>query len=1029
MDSEIRFRVLGPVEATRRGKAVSLGGPKQRRLLASLLLSAGRVARTDVLIDAMWGDRPPATAVKTIQKYVSTLRKALGAASIATRSGGYVLDVAPEQIDVRRFENLIIEASRTTTPDRAAAALEEALSLWHGVPWTDLIDDDSAGSERARLEELKLSAIEDLMDAELAAGHHSRAVGRLEELVAEHPLRERLWGQLMLALYRSGRQAKALATYRRLRAALADDLGVDPSPELQELERRILEHDPELSSGVPAPVAGDARSVTNLPTPLTRFVGRRRELAEVTRLLINTRLLTLTGVGGCGKTRLALQTGAAMLDEHPDGIWFVVLDSVSDPRLVPRAVATAIGAREQPGISLPQVIADVLRSKRVLLILDNCEHLIDACAHLADMLLGRCSDLRILTTSRERLGVIGEVVWQVPPMPVPQSEGLPVESLIGHEAIELFVDRASAASPGFLLTSDNGEAVAQVCKELDGLPLALELAATRVSSIGVSEIARRLGDRFRVLREGSRTAPPRQQALRAAVDWSYDLLDAAEQRLFNHLSVFNGEFTLEAAEDVCSERGIASAEVMDLLSHLVGKSLVLQVATSGGAVRYRILETLRHYGRDHLRDAGAEDDVRRKHALYFLGLAQEAEPQLRGPQQIEWLDRLETEHGNLRAALEWSRGHGEIGLPLATALWEFWESRAHPSEGLTWLEESLANPGGVEESVRARALLVAGWLALDLAEPERAETRATESLEVYRRLGNESGIALSTHLLGWVAQYRSDYERAAELIESARVRHEDIGERFHAGWALHHLGMLARLRGDYEGAKTLHEEAIAVYREVGDRTRVGFALWNLGVVARYQGDYETAAAWCEDALQVLTEARDASGAAHVGYTLGDVARLQGDYGRAVSLYEDSLARLRELGDKRCVASVLANLGLVAQQRVQAERAADLFVESLTLRKELGDKAGIAECLENLGVVCAGLDEPVRAAELLGAAHVLRDMSGSARPDPEGHEHERRLSDLRTVLGDEAFASAWARGAAAHDNVILDALQITAARVR
>lgn len=1019
----VEFRVLGPLETAREGVTVTLGGPKPRQLLAFLLLQAGRPVGVDALTDALWGEHPPATAVKTIHKYVSVLRKGLGdGTAIATQPTGYTCEVSPGQLDADRFEYLVDQASRTIEPERSAAMLEEALGLWRGVPWADLSDHAEALAERARLEELRLSAIEDLMEAELSLGRHDQITARLEKLVTESSLRERRWAQLMTALYRSGRQAEALAAYQRLRQAVIDEFGIEPSPELQDLQHRILTQDPRLAvPKVPVAASGSGRELehlNNLPVPLTRFVGRRRELAETRRLLGTSRLLTLTGVGGCGKTRLALELVVGELNRHPDGVWLVALDALADPDRVPRAVATAIGAREQPATSLTDVVVDVLRPKQSLLILDNCEHLIEACARFAHRLLSACPDLRILATSRERLGITGESVWQVPPMPIPQSEKLPSASLRRNEAIELFVDRATSAAPGFELNDDNASAVAQICRRLDGIPLVLELAASRVASLEPNDIARRLDDRLDVLGEGNRSAPPRQQTLAAAIDWSHQLLEVTERQLFNRLSVFAGGFTLEAAEDVCCDPTIPADQVVGLLSRLVESSLVLPPHHARGPARYRLLETLRHFGRERLYEIGETERLRQRHVRYCLSLAEKAEPELRGPNQAEWLDRLEAEHHNLRAALEYSRDDAEVGLRLVSTLWDFWEARGHVGEGLEWLERLLTGDSPVEDRVRARATLVVGWLALAHAETDRAAKLCDEVMSLYGSLSDRSGIALSTHLRGWLTQYRGAYGEASKLLEEALAEHERLDESWQTAFALHHLGMVSRLRGDYEQARRQHQRSLDLYRRAGDRLRQAYALWMLGTVARYQGEYASSSIHLEESLRLLGELGDRSGVAHVQYTLGDVARLREDHAEAVSLYEESLARLRELGDKRCVASTLGNLAAVAQLQSDPDRTESLFFESLGLRRELGDKAGIAECLEGLATVNISRHEPAHAAQLLGAAQALRDVTGSVRPEVERAAHDRQVAALRDALRDEIFETSWTMGLQDPERIIV-----------
>ncbi|MGH2694775.1 MAG: BTAD domain-containing putative transcriptional regulator, partial [Actinomycetota bacterium] len=819
--SELAFHVLGPLEVTRDDRPIPLGGPLQRRLLALLLLNAGRVVSVDALMDALWGERPPETAVKTIHKYVSELRKVLGGPSpIETRGGGYVAAIDPLTLDAGRLEHLVARAEEIGD----GKMLDEALTLWRGDPWQELEDHQAAAAERARLEERRLGALEKLIDLELDLGHHERMLPRLEELVITYPFRERFWARLMLALYRSGRQAEALDAYRRVHAALVDQLGIEPSPEVRELEARILAQDPDLlaAASQSAPRGPSVAADAGLPAQLTRFVGRRRELTQVARLLEGARLLTLTGVGGCGKTRLSFELVRTSRASYPDGTWFVALEALEDPQLLPQAVAAALGVHEQHSSPLSDTIIDVLRDARGLVILDNCEHLLEACAATADILLRRCPEMTILATSRERLGVAGETIYNVPPMPVPQTAGLPVESLLQHDSIELFVDRASAALPAFELTDENKDQVARLCMRLDGIPLALELAAGRVASLDLEEIARRLEGRLDLLGDGSRVAPPRQHTLSATIDWSYALLGEGERELFLRLTVFAGGFDIEAVEAICSGNGLEPTEVLALLLELVDKSLVVRSHPERTPARYRMLEPIRSYGREKLGTRGDADKWRERHALYFAALADESELELKGPNQPVWFQRLAVEFDNIRAALEWARKRPEITLRMMTSLQRLWDARGHPSEALQWIESALKASKHVDDRLRAQASVDAAWYALGLGRADRAEELARAGLETFRALEDESGTAQATHALGWVAQHRGAYEQAEKLLSESVARHRELGDDWQTSSALHHLGMVIRLRGDYAEAERLEQESLVLARDTGDRLRVGY---------------------------------------------------------------------------------------------------------------------------------------------------------------------------------------------------------------
>lgn len=1021
----MEFRILGPLAVVRRDRPLPLGGAKQQAVLALLLLHANRLLATDRMIDELWGEEAPAGAANTVQAYISRLRKVLEPAGarapqrLLTQPPGYLLRLQPGELDADRFEGLAVEGHRSLErgdPQAAERQLVEALSLWRGPVLANLAAEPFAQAEIIRLEEMRVAALEDRIEAALGLGGHAAQVAELELLLAEHPLRERLWEQL-LALYRSGRQAEALQAYHRARHLLGEELGIEPGQALRELEERILSHDPALMpSRRSASRAGAEREAArtpthNLPVPVTSFVGRVDELAEIDRLLETTRLLTITGAGGSGKTRLALEAAARLLSDYPDGVRLVALDTVTDAGLVPQVAASALAIPEQTDRTLVDVVTDAIGARRLLLVLDNCEHVIGAAAELVSRLLAGCPRLRILATGREPLTVPGETVWQLMPMKIPEREDLPLDRLRDVESVQLFLERAAAAWPGFEPVFQDAAELARICRGLDGLPLALELAATRTRFLGISQIAEHLGDRFTLLGRGVRTAPPHQETLEATVEWSYRLLEPAERQLFDRLSIFVGQFSLAAAASVCSGDGIADDEVINLLSHLVDKSMVSRLEAEHGASGYRLLETLREFGRSRRVENDASAAISERHARFFLDLVERAQVELRGANQVIWLRRLDVDAPNLRAALGWALGPGDadVGLRLATALTPYWEMRGHTREGLGWLERALARSGEPNDGLRAWALMAAGELAIDLGDHPRAAAWVNEALDLSRQRRDEAGGAVATHLLGLLAQHLGDYRRAVTLYHESLTTYERLGMKWHVAWLLHHIGMVTAFQGDLEGSRGTHERSLALFRELGDRDRVGAALRLLAVVAIDQGDYPTATERGEEALSLFIELGVTEGVAHATYTLGDIARLENDIGRARVLYERSVDQLRELGDRRCVASTLRNLGLVAHRQSDTGRAVRLLRESLTIREELGDKAGIAECFEGFAGLRRSLGEAGEAAALYGAAEALRKAIGSVRPASETASFSDALGTLRAELGLQRFNTKWAEG--------------------
>ena len=711
----------------------------------------------------------------------------------------------------------------------------------------------------------------------------------------------------------------------------------------------------------------------NLPVQLSSFIGREREIREVKGLLSTSRLLTLTGVGGAGKTRLALQVAADLLDQFPDGAWLAEFAGLADPALVPQTVAASLGLREQWGRPILPILTDFLQSRTTLLVMDNCEHVIAECAGLADHLLRASPGLRILATSQTTLDVPGEVAYGVPPLGVPDPRAAPsAEQLTQFEAVRLFVERASLGRPGFTVTADNAVALAQVVHQLDGIPLAIELAAARTKVMSVHQISERLADRFRLLTAGARTAAPRQQTLKAAMDWSYELLTDPERALLRRLSVFAGGWTLEAAETVCPGGDVESDKVLDLLAGLVDRSLVLVEETAGGASRYRLLETVRQYGRGRLRASGEEERTKTRHRDWCLLLAEEAERHLQGPEASAWVDRLETEHDNLRAALESCKtveGGAEYWLRLAGALWRFWDMRGYWTEGRAWLDGALAQTADESTPSRVKVIIGAAYLASYQGDFDRAVTLVQESLELSERLGDTRGKVSCLNIMGFDACRLEKYDRAAALGKESFALSQEVGDWWGAVEARTVLAIVARAQGDFERASALLEEIVFQVRQLGDKFRLAEALNYLGLVKRELGDYA----------------------------------------RAKALLEESLALAQELKDKWATAFALSNLGIVAWYQKDYPRAADLFAKSLRLRVEVGEKRGIVTSLAGLAAVAAAQGQGERAAVLFSVAEALRETIGVPLPPFIRSTFEQQVADTRGWLGEERFGEIWAKG--------------------
>ncbi len=960
----MEFGILGPLELEDDGRSVALPAAKHRALLAILLLHANELVSSDRLIEELWAGQPPPSARKTLQTYVSKLRQVLGGAALVTRPAGYELRVEPGRLDLHRFERLVAE-SREAAPREAAAKLRDALALWRGPALADIAYEPFAQAEIARLEELRLSALEERIEADLALGRHRELAGELEALITEEPLRERLRGQLMLALYRSGRQAEALDAYRRARQTLVEELGIEPSPALQQLERRILAQDPELDftplEPEPAP-PGRERPAPTRRTPTTSFVGRRKELRELKGLLSRdgVRLLTLTGAGGSGKTRLALEATGGL------DATVIELASIGDPRLVATTIASALGLRESPGRGAAEALAVFLRQRQTLLVLDNFEQVLEAGSLLAD-LLDAAPGLKLVVTSRAPLRLAAEQLYLVPPLELPAREARP-ERLRRAEAVQLFVERAQTARADFELTAFNADAVAELCVRLDGLPLALELAAARIRVLSPRAIVARLGRRLDLLKAESPDAPARHRTLRAAIDWSYELLSAQEQSLFASLGAFVGGFTLDGAEAAAGEIGL---DVIDGVESLLASSLVRAERTAADEPRFGMLETIREYALERLAEREDAAEIGRRHARFYLGLAEEAEPELRGPHQVSWLERLDAEHDNLRAALESAteRGEAETGLRIGAALWRFWQVRGLLGEGRERLERLLAlEAPDTPAAVRAHGLACTGRLAFMQGDYDSARRYIEESLPVERELGDGTALTMCLTLLGMIAQVQGEAEAASRLLEQAVRAARTSRDWWAQSQALRGLGELVRAAGDPRRARLVYEECLRAAREVGDWRGIALTLVNLGLISLALHEHD----------------------------------------RAQALFEEALPVYKELGDTWGLSRTFGHLGVIAQRRGDHAAARRLFGEALTIQAETDDRPGIGSTLELLASLAAAEGRPRRATRLYAAADLLREAT-PAHPMGSSQGGEVDVAALRAALGEEAFAEAWSKG--------------------
>jgi predicted ATPase/DNA-binding SARP family transcriptional activator len=943
----LSLSLFGPMWARVRGQDIPrVRSRKSLWLLALLVLRGGRQVEREWLAETLWPDVDQDVAFANLRPALSDLRRALGGEAERLRSPSrhtLSLNLQGAAVDVLAFDAAV---AGKTLPE-----LERAVALYRG-PLLEGCVEEWASQERSAREQDCLRALATLAEAALTAGDNDAATDYFRRALGVAPGWEAARRGLMEALARGGDSNGAMHVYREFVALLRGDPKAVPDTQTSALYTRLRA---EARQRVTHGAAGETAAVTPartvdgyIPYPLTDLVGREDERAEVAFRLRRSRLVTLTGPGGIGKTRLALAVAAEVVPDYADGVWFVSLDSLLVPSLYARQIANVLNLKEEPNRPCLGVVTDHLRAKRLLLVLDNCEHLLEASVQAARHLLRECAGVRILATSREALGVTGETTWALPVLAVPVPEHLPpgqatqLRVLMGYDGVQLFVERAQAVQKTFVLTGGNALAIAQVCARLEGLPLAIELAAARIKAMTVEQIAERLDDYLGLLTGGSRTAQPRQQTMRATLDWSYDLLTEAERLLLARLSVFAGGWDLRGAEAICPGDGLHAGKILDLLGSLIDKSLVVFEEKELGG-RYRLLETVRQYAAEKLAGGGDERKVQARHRDHFLVLAEEAEPHLTGAAQVEWLARLEAEHANLRVALDWcstEESGAEAGLRLSGALGRFWEIRGHYGEGRACLTLALLRrETGGRGRARAKALNVAGVLAYYQGEYATAEAAHQESLALFREHEDSSGVAWVLNDLGDVAGARGDDESAQALFTESLALFRRLENKQGIAKLLHHLGRLVRDQGDLAGAEALYAESLTLVRELNDRQGTAWALHHMGHLTGRQGNFVLAQSQQEEGLVIFRDLGNRQGAAWALQELGRLAVLQSDYVSAQRLYEESLEAFRDLGNKQGIATTLEHLGTVAAAQNAQAAAHEARAEALTIYRELGNEQG------------------------------------------------------------------------------------------
>ena len=1042
--------MLGSFEVrTDDGVLADVPGARLRGLLIALALEPGHVVPKATLVDWIWGERPPSDAANALQRLVSRLRKALPEGLIEGQPDGYRLTVEPNAVDAVRFERLVGQA-RTDEVPRRVRLLREALALWRGAAMQGVGLQDSAAFDAAvaRLEGLRLTALEDRFDAEVSLGHGAELVTELTDLVAAHPVRERLVAALMRALVAAGRDTEALLVYQSTREALADALGVDPSPELSALHVALLRGE----LGRRDQRWGEEGRKTNLRAELTSFVGRDADVTAVRELIAGHRLTTLIGPGGSGKTRLATETARSLLGDLPDGAWLVELAAIGADGDVAQATLAGLGLRdallgEAPNAELTDRLIAAIREREALLILDNCEHVIESAAKFAYRVLGECQRLRILATSREPLGITGEALWLVEPLALPDAYPSRAE-MESSPAVQLLRDRAGAVRRDFAVDPRTLSTMVRVCRALDGMPLAIELAAARLRTMSIDQLAHRLDDRFRLLTSGSRTALPRHKTLRAVVDWSWELLTDAERMALRRLSVFSGGASLEAAERVCAADAVEQEQMLELLTSLAEKSLLL--ADGDSAPRYRMIGTIKEYAGHRLAEAGESDLARHAHLAYFTELTETAEPHLRRAEQLEWLAVLEAEHDNIGSAMRGAIAAGEAhgAMRLAAAAGWYWWLGGHKAEGNELITAATAIPGEVPDEVRA---MVYALVVLFLGSGRGDEHQVAEWIHEAHRLSQR--IQHGNPLLGLIAPLERMLQApdaflpaweplldnedpwvralarlhlgkmrnmlgqgghdADAYLEMALAEFRAIGERWGISFALTELADRIAVRGEFAGACAYYEQAVAVVTEVGAsedvirmRARQGQLYWLLG-------DRDASAAAIAEAQRCAERVAWPNALAELALAKAELARWGGNAKEANQQLAVATTILGDEAEQAYIRAVTHDLlGYLADDLGEARAHRAAACQAAT---ETGHPPLIAAVLVGIADLALRRDQYEQAARLLAASAGVRGLPDRSHPDMARIEQAARRR-----LGEERFTEATQEGTQANWHELVEA---------
>jgi predicted ATPase/DNA-binding SARP family transcriptional activator len=989
---------------------------KAQALLVYLASNAESHAR-DVLADMFWSESSQLQAMSNLRDVLSSLRKFLDPYVTITR---YSVSLNPEAavyLDVNELDSACtgLQSEEGDLSEKSAEKLEIALELYQSDFLSGFHIRSARGfdewllyeRERIRLEALE--ALFTLVNFHANVGNFKKGIHFARRTIDLEPLMEAGHQQLIRLLDASGRSSEALIQYEKCRELLSIDLGVEPSSETQELYAILIR-------GERLPCLSSIQHLHNLPLPLPDLIGRDDDLERIAACLEDPacRLLTLIGVGGIGKTRLGFHAAAAEIDFFPEGVWLVELAAFTESDILPDHIASVFGVSAQEakgGLGVTDILVDYLKQRKLLLVLDNCEHLIEACAWFVDAIIKGCAHVTVLATSREAFGISGEQIYQVLPLAVPPDDAQ-LQNLDEYPSIQLFCMRAASSRPRFSVTAENIDVLSDICRQLDGIPLAIELAAARVKVLSLNQIAARLLDRFQLLTGGPRTALPQHRTLQATMEWSYHFLSELERSMFRRLPVFSGGWTLEAAEEVVSFGDLTKQHMLDLHTQLVDKSLV-SVERRSSFVRYGMLETVRQYGMIKLLEEGEIDEVWRRHASYFVGLAEQADEGLRDQRQIESLELLDAEHDNLRAALGWSIDNGEVDLAmrLVGALGWYWFMRGHWKEARRWLNKALDISKDGDKGYRAKAIIRAGGMELIRGNLAGNTELVEDALVICREECDQEGIAWCLNLLGQDCTWKQEVigEAVPLLLESVQIFNK-LGNTWGEAWSLRYLGQVAELQGDYKCGIRLQKKALAGFEKIKDIWNAAHSLYLLGLTAyRYQ-DFKLARWSYEECLARCGLVEDRVMEAHAIRGLAELALYRDELTLAESLFREAYEELKKIGDENCAARAAFELAEVVKRGGDFEQARTLLDQSLRYYIKLGIEDRIALVIVRYAALAEAQGDGERAARLLGSADVHLGGGKNLAPTDKVM-HEQIVSSTQKLIGDQAYDMWFAEGAA------------------